>query len=229
MAHPLVSPHGQWMRDVISDAAVVRRVQGGESELFELLVRRHNQRLFRAVRSIALDDDEAEEALQQAYVNAWRALSSFDGRSSFITWMTRIALRTATALVGTRRRRREVEDLAASAQTMEPTSANPLTMEREDMRRLLETAIDKLPETYRVVFVLRAVQGLSTRAVASDLEISESTVKVRLFRARANLQVQLLRRAEELGALAETWSFDGDRCDRVAAGVFERIRSLPME
>src|SRR5262245_1862146 len=102
--HPLVQPRGEWMRDVLPDEEVVRRVCAGEGERFALLVRRHNPRLYRAVRALVRDDSDAEETLQLAYVRAWRRLETFDGRARFTTWLTRIALRTALEV--SRRRRR---------------------------------------------------------------------------------------------------------------------------
>src|SRR5262245_7823538 len=102
MTHPLVQPRGEWMRDVLSDEDVVRRVVAGETELFELLVRRHNQRLFRTIRAVVQNDDDAEEALQLAYVAAWRRLETFDGRARFTTWMTPIALHAAAEVARAR-------------------------------------------------------------------------------------------------------------------------------
>lgn len=233
MVHPLVQPRGHWMRDVISDEDVVSRVVGGEGELFELLVRRHNQRLFRVARSILADDGEAEEALQRAYVQAWRALDQFAGRASFLTWMTRITLRCAGRLARERRRRSVGEDAVffpPPAMRQGSLGAHPEALpesERGELRRTLEQAIDRLPESYRTVFVLRAVEGLSTAEVARDLELSESAVKVRLMRAREKLRANLSSRAQELGVLADAWSFAGERCNRITEAVFARLRRLP--
>src|SRR5262249_41812595 len=148
---------GQWMRDVLSDEEVVRRVVAGESELFELLVRRHNQRLFRTVRAIVQDDDDAEEALQLAYVAAWRRLETFDGRSRFTTWITPIAVRTAADVARARQRQVELAHSAASAFDGEPPSAAAAddAATASELGRLLERSIDALPEPYRLVFVLR--------------------------------------------------------------------------
>lgn len=225
MSHPLIQPRGQWMRDVITDEEVVARIQGGESVLFELLVRRHNQRLFRVVRSRVLDDDEAEEALQQAHVNAWRALGQFEGRSSFLTWITRIAIRSADALVAKRRRRSDVESLAAISEC-ESTDGNATQESRVELRRLIERAIDALPPKYRSVFVLREVEGLSTQETATDLELTESAVKIRLMRAREKMRDHLMSQAGDLDCVRTAWQFDGARCDRITAAVLEEIRGL---
>jgi len=223
--HPLVQPRGEWMRDVLPDEEVVRRVCAGEGELFELLVRRHNQRLYRAVRSLARDDHDAEEALQLAYVRAWRRLETFDGRARFTTWMTRIALRTALEVA---RRRRHEHDAARAleAADLELAGAAPEgATNRSELAHLLERSIDKLPRSVRLVFVLRVLEGLSTAEVARELELSEGAVRVRLMRARERLRHELLAHAEEAGALAGAWSIGGERCDRVVAGVFRAIAS----
>jgi RNA polymerase sigma-70 factor (ECF subfamily) len=226
VVHPLVQPRGQWMRDVLSDEEVARRVVAGESELFELLVRRHNQRLYRTVRAIVQDDDEAEEALQLAYVAAWRRLETFDGRARFTTWITQVATRTAADVARARQRQLELAQSAARAVEAEPPREPAADREAtsRELRRWLERSIDALPEPYRVVFVLRVLEGLTTAEVACDLDLTEVAVKVRLHRAREKLQADLLRSAESLGAVDATWAIAGERCDRITAGVFARMR-----
>ena len=221
MVHPLVDPRGRWMRDVLSDEQVVERVLAGERELFELLMRRHNRRLFRALRALLRDDDEAEEALQQAWIEVWRGLGGFAGRASFSTWATRIALRTAAH--ATRREQRLAEiargawlDAAPSARRVEPVDEDAA---RREVVSRIERAIDGLPEPYRVVLVLRAVEGLSTAEVAEALDLEEGAVKVRLHRARERLERDLLACAYGADLLAEAWAFDGRRCARVVARV----------
>jgi RNA polymerase sigma-70 factor, ECF subfamily len=208
------------MRDVLGDDLVVQRVVAGETELFELLVRRHNQRLFRIVRALTRRDDDAEEALQVAYVTAWRRLATFDGRASFVTWLTRIALRSALQIARSRRAP------AAAPRHDEPALADTTdqALARGELARLLERSIEALPEGARVVFVLRMVEGLSTEEVAQHLDLSESAVKVRLHRAREALRQGLLARAIECGAIDATWQIDGKRCDRIVARVFGGIR-----
>ncbi len=209
----------------LTDEEVVRRVLAGESELFELLMRRHNQRLFRTVRALVQDPNAAEEVLQRAYVAAWRGLAQFAGRSSFITWMTRIALRTAGALARSEQRALEIaEDSSdAAARDLEAESADA-PMDRKELADVLERAIDALPPSQRIVVVLRLVDGRSTAEVAEALDVTEETVKVRLHRARERLKEDLLATAEREGILARTWGFDGERCDRLVKGVFASMR-----
>lgn len=209
----------------LTDEEIVRRVLAGESELFELLMRRHNQRLFRTVRALVQDANAAEEVLQRAYVAAWRGLAQFAGRASFITWMTRIALRTAGALARSEQRALEIaEDSSnAAARDLEAESADG-PMDRKELADVLERAIDALPSSQRIVVVLRLVDGRSTAEVAEALDVTEETVKVRLHRARERLKEDLLTTAEREGILARTWGFDGERCDRLVKGVFAAMR-----
>lgn len=223
MSHPLVDPRGSWMRDVLTDEEVVARVVAGEGALFELLMRRHNQRLFRTVRALTRDDDAAEEVLQRAYVAAWQGLAAFEGRSSFATWITRIAWNMCGETAA--RERRATEITADLGRTVPHESgAADEDLSRTELRAVLESAIDALPQIYRVVFVMRAVEGMSTAEVARALELQESAVKVRLHRAREQLRTDLLARAERTGALADAWAFDGGRCDRLVACVFRAVQ-----
>jgi RNA polymerase sigma-70 factor (ECF subfamily) len=220
-------PDGRQVDTVLSDEEVVRRVVAGEPELFELLMRRHNQRLFRTVRGLVGDDAAAEEALQRAYVAAWRGLAQYAGRASFATWMTRIALRSAGEFARREQRKREVVEASADALPgaieAEPADAS---LSRKELAALLERAIDALPEPLRIVVVLRLVEGLGTAEVAEALDLSEANVKVRLHRAREHLKEDLIHVAEREGLFARTWAFDGARCDRMVGSVLRSIRAL---
>jgi RNA polymerase sigma-70 factor (ECF subfamily) len=222
----LPSPLGRLVASVPTDEEVVRRVLAGETELFELLMRRHNQRLFRTLRAQTGDDETAEEALHLAYVAAWRGLAQFAGRASFATWMTRIALRTAGGLARRERRSLEIaEDSASAAGVYEAESADA-ALSKKELALVLERAIDALPDPLRMVAVLRLVEGLSTTEVAEALEVSEANVKVRLHRARERLKEDLILVAEREGLFERTWAFDGGRCDRMVARVLGSIRGL---
>jgi RNA polymerase sigma-70 factor (ECF subfamily) len=212
----------------LADAEVVRRVRAGESALFEVLMRRYNQRLYRAARSIVKDEDEAEDVMQQAYVNAFQHLDQFAERASFATWLTRIAVHEA--LARRRRRGRAVEIESMSSDDGEPdvlTSRDPGPEEQaltSELRRALEAALDNLPPIYRMAFMLREVEGLGTRETAECLDTTEDVVKTRLHRARALLQRELLAQAGD-GA-REAFTFRAVRCDRVVAGVLGAIQPL---
>jgi len=227
---PNLSAAVRALAPVLSDEEVVRRVRAGETELFELLMRRHNQQLFRTVRAVLRDPEAAEEALHRAYVAAWRGLAQFEGRASFVSWMTRIALRTAGELVRGERRRLEIAEDSSRAGIHEPESEPAdAALSRQELAAALERAIQALPRRLRIVAVMRLVEGLSTLEVAEALELSEEAVKVRLHRARERLKEDLLVTAEREGVLARTWAFDGERCDRVVRRLFRAIRALAPE
>ena len=206
----------------LSDDEVVARVLGGETALFEILMRRHNERIYRAARAILRDDTEAEDVMQQAYVNAYTHLRQFDGRAQFATWLTRIAVHEALARARRRGRYESLED--SSVETFMPIQSGP-DPERQafaqELATLLESAVDRLADGYREVFMLRQVQGLTTSETAQVLDVSEDVVKTRLSRARAALQRDLLDQAGE--AAASAFTFGLSRCDRVVAGVMAQI------
>jgi RNA polymerase sigma-70 factor (ECF subfamily) len=216
-------------RSALPDDEVVRRVRAGETGLFEILMRRHNQRLFRVARAILRDDADAEDVMQQAYLNAYSHLEQFAGRASVATWLSRIAVHEAFARLR-RRRSAEVPTMSEPADEARPAlPARGPDPEQQllagEIRALLEAAIDALPEGYRCTFVLREVEGLDTADTAESLGISEELVKTRLHRARALLRDQLYRRA---GAqIASAFSFHLSRCDRVVSTVLGQIRPRP--
>lgn len=210
---------------LLSDEQVVTRVLAGQTALFEVLMRRHNERLYRTARAILRDENEAEDVMQQAYVNAYSHLRQFDGRSKFSTWLTRIAVHEALA----RARRRD------RYTTMDPDNPNPhqfpmsvdatpdperLAIARE-LGTFLESAIDRLPDGTREVFVLRQLEGMRTDEVAETLSVSEAVVKTRLSRARAALRRELFEHAGL--AESQTFRFLRPRCDRVVRAVLARI------
>lgn len=215
--------------EALTDEEVVKQIRAGESGLFEILIRRHNQRLYRVARAILRDEDEAEDVMQQAYVNAFSHLDQFAERARFSTWLTKIAVYEALARARRRGRVVEIDAMSETEGSQAPALHAPgPDPEREalmgELRRLLESAIDALPEAYRATFVLRDVEGLSTAEAAECLDLSEDTVKTRLHRARALLRKQLYRRAGIV--TAEAFSLHLSRCDRVVAGVLARL-NLP--
>lgn len=206
----------------LSDEEIVSRILEGETLLFEVLMRRHNQRLYRSARAIVCDDHEAEDVMQEAYVNAYSHLAQFDGRAKFSTWLTKIAVYEALARARRRGRDEPLDD--TSLETLMPTSTSPdperLAFGRE-LGALIESAVDKLGDGYRDVFMLRQVEGLSTAETADALGLSEDVVKTRFSRARSALQRDLLDRTDAVATTAFT--FGQARCDRVVASVLLRI------
>jgi RNA polymerase sigma-70 factor, ECF subfamily len=210
----------------LSDGELASRIAARDVAAVRLVTGRNNQRLFRAAWSILKDRSEAEEAVQDGYMKAFDAIESFAGRSSLSTWLTRIVVNEALS----RRSRAQARSRLLSQESVlvleeyrEKLMAGSVTQspERILMRRqiakLLETAIARLPDTFRPVFVLREIEGLSVEDTAEALQIPEETVKTRLFRARRRLQKEL--DPELCGALSETFPFAGADC----AAMTERL------
>ena len=216
--------------DELADEAIVDRVRAGDAGLYEILIRRHNQRLYRAIRAILRRDDDVEDVMQQVYVDAYQHLDQFRGTAKFSTWLTRIAVNRAIRIGHGTRRSLEIVTPDSTNHAIEHAAAPGLdpehTMYGHELQGILESLIDQLPDPFRVVFVLREVEGLSTAETAACLSINEDTVKTRLHRAKRLLRERLDRR---LGpAAGSVYRFHLTRCDRVVAGVMSALRcSLP--
>ena len=215
----------QW--NALTDEQVIAHVLAGQTALFEVIMRRHNERLYRVARAIVRDDSEAEDVMQQAYVNAYAHLRQFNGQATFATWLTRIA---ANEAIGRLRRRGRYQQWDPEDESSEPDAPSAPDPERQafagELHDLLEAAVDRLPNGCREAFVLRQIEGLSTAETAACLSVSEEAVKTRLSRARAALRRDLSQRA---GFSAhDVFSFHLSRCDRVVAAVFARIRPSEM-
>jgi len=212
-----------------SDSALLHRIAAGDSSAFERLMRRYNRRLYRVARSILRDDAEAEDALQDAYLQAYRAMKGFRAESSLATWLTRIVVNAA--LMRHRKAGRMAEIIELSAEPdMEERIAPPFSRQEEQperaalraqTRQLIEARIDALPAAFRTVFVLRALEELSVEETAATLGIPQATVRTRYFRARAMLREALSREIDF--ALEEAFAFDGARCDRIVGNVLRRL------
>ena len=219
----------------VDDSELVRRIGCHDDAAFASLMRRHNGALFRVARAILGSDADAEDALQETYLAAFRSLSQFRGQSKVSTWLTRIIINQALGQRRGLRRERVVVPFAhePADQQIDPLAESPETPEtaavRADMRRFLESKIDELPIAFRTVFMLREVSELSVEETALCLSIPEATVRTRLFRARGLLRESLAR---ELDLVAgDVFRFGGERCDRVVAQVLavvtgERRRDL---
>jgi RNA polymerase sigma-70 factor (ECF subfamily) len=214
----------------MSDEEIVARVLAGERALFELLMRRHNQQLFRVARAILRHDAEAEDAVQQAWISAYQRMDQFAGAARFSTWLTRITIHAALARLRRTHQRNEVawetpEQEERMSQVRSPSPDPEEQASGRELTALVERAIDDLPEIYRLVVMLRQVQQLSTAETAACLEVSEEVVKVRLHRGTAMLRDAMTARVDALAA--ETFAFLGARCDRIVAGVLAALAALP--
>ena len=218
------------------DASVVRRVLTGDRTAFALLMRRFNRRLYRLARAIVGDDAEAEDALQEAYLKAYRALSQFRGDSSVATWLSRLVVNECLGRLRRKARRENVIPMTPSpadgeleAVPSDEVGAPDAAADRAQMKVILERRIDALPEAFRAVFVLRSVEELSVEETADCLGIPAETVRSRHFRAKSLLREALAREIDI--AERSLWEFAGARCDRIVArvlaGLAERVGFEP--
>ncbi len=215
---------------IASDAALTDLARKGHAAAFELIMRRHNRLLFRAVRGVLDSDADAQDAVQEAWLNAFQRLSTFRGEARLATWLTRIALNVALDL---RRSRRAAatEPLGDHVSQSADESLMPFSIpeqegpesaaQRAQLRTLLERAIDRLPPMYRSVFMLRAVQEMSVEDTACALDVSADVVKTRFLRARALLRDAIGAQIE--GDIPQTFAFDGARCDAVVGHVLAEL------
>lgn len=210
-----------------TDEHIVTRVLQGEVLLFEVLMRRHNQRIYRAIRSILRDDSECEDLMQETYLRAFEHLAQFEGRAKFSTWLTRIAVNESIKRSIARGKLDPLEDddPEGNPQAMlasdDNTSSPEINATRGELAALLEDSILSLPPAYRTVIMLRDIEEMSTTDTAEVLAITGSNVKVRLHRAHELLRTELVTRAGAAGPHAFT--FPATRCNRVVDAVFQRL------
>jgi RNA polymerase sigma-70 factor (ECF subfamily) len=215
----------------LTDLELAQRIASGDKRAFELLMRRHNQILYRTARSILRDDAEAEDAAQEAWLLAYRAIGNFRGDAKLSTWLVRIVVNEAISRG--RKRSRGAEVIQLSGETQEDGGAVEENVNRTlpeqpehaarraQTRKLLEAKIDELPDAFRTVFVLRALEELSVEESAVALGIPDATVRSRFFRARGLLREALSKEIDL--AYGDAFAFAGARCDRIVAGVLARL------
>lgn len=209
----------------LSDLEVITAVLAGDRGRFALLVRRHNQTMFRACRAVLRNDADAEDALQAAWINIFRALKSFRADAAFRSWATRIAVNEASSRLRSHRRFSEVP----MEESVKDDAAGPdHAVFTQQLGRLLEREIDALPEGLRAVIVLRDVIELDTAETAACLGIEMENVRVRLHRARQTLSQRLAPSPGDVAAMPDVWRFDGDRCARVLAYVMANLEPSCM-
>jgi len=209
---------------------LLRHAQGGDREAFRAIMQKHNQRLFRVARAVVNNDDEAEDILQDAYLKAFAAIALFRGESGLNTWLTTITLNEARGRLRRRRPGESLEVMEANGDRIIPFPgmaeiADPeAEAVRSETRRLLERAIDGLTDEFRIVFMLREVEGLSVEETAAQLDINPQTVRTRLFRARQSLRQSLVSTLSS--GMDDVFPFLGARCSRIADRVLERLSVL---
>jgi len=220
----------------VDDLTLMQRAAAGDMHAFDALMQRHNQRLYRAARGILRNEADAEEAVQEAWLKAYRHLHDFQGKAAPLTWLTRITINEAL-MCQRRNKSRDgiIQPVESDAQMdhliemqgdfmnrLNPAQPDQLAF-RTELRRLIEARIDELPDRYRTVFMLRGVEGLSFAEVAATLDLPQATVRVRYMRARRLLH-KALQQDIDLSA-GNAFSFAGERCDRIVAGVHARLRA----
>lgn len=217
-------------RQEVDDASLAARVLAGDCTAFELLMRRHNRRLYRLARSMLRNAADAEEALQDAYLCAYQSMAGFRGDASLATWLSRVLVNQCLARLRKQARRDNIvpmvglggpDEQEAPAMAADDRETPDRALVRSELRAVLERKLDELPEAFRTVFVLRSVEELSVEEVARTLELPEATVRSRHFRARSMLRESL---AQDLDlAERDVFSFDGERCDRIVRGVLGQL------
>ncbi|HTQ07484.1 MAG TPA: RNA polymerase sigma factor [Polyangiaceae bacterium] len=211
-----------------SEAELVALLLTGDRDAFELLMRKNNQRLFRVARSIVLEDAEAEDVVQTAYLAAFRGVATFAGRSSVATWLTRIVINEALARRRERLRYGRFASAYDLADELSDRASNPEDKASlQELTRLTESALDGLPANYRLVLMLRQVEGLSGEETAASLGVTEEVVRVRLHRARAMLRDKLVGFDPNASSL-RAFGFGGERCNRIVDRVLTRT-TVPAE
>lgn len=207
-----------------TDESLVTRARAGDSAAFELLMRRHNQRVFRVVRSVLRDTDDIEDVIQQAYMQAFLHLDQFGGNARWSTWLCRIAINEALARLRQRGRFVSIEAVSeeAMANLSKGSGGDPeRTASGREFSKMVEQAIDELPDIYRSVLILREVEGMTTEETASVLDVQTDVIKTRLHRARASLRDAIEGRIGE--QMQSSYTFGNERCDRVVAAVLARL------
>jgi RNA polymerase sigma-70 factor, ECF subfamily len=224
-----------------TDQEIVTRVRAGDTGLYEIIMRRYNQRLYRVTRAILRDESEAEDVIQDAYVRAYQHLDQFAGLAPFSIWLTRIAVHEALRRLQQRKRSQQFEETGQDEDgfmnSSRTSTADAVIAETSpdpeqraaiaELGKLLEEAVLDLPAPYRTVIMLRDIEELSTAETATALELTEENVKVRLHRGRALMRDHLFARVGP--SCKSAFPFMGADCDRVVLGVFGRLRELISE
>ena len=227
-----VQPEPFFPPDANDESRLAARIARHDHAAFEALMRRHNGKLFRVARAILRDDGEAEDALQDAYVDAYRHIGDFRGGSQLVTWLTRIVINHSLMRLRRQKRDRVVVPIDRRGDDRElpeidvrdRRSESPSdALLRGEIRRILERRIDELPVAFRTVFVMRDVEDMTVQETADCLSIPSATVRTRLFRARALLRQALERDIDT--ATLDVFGFAGARCDRIVAAVLRRLQS----
>jgi RNA polymerase sigma factor (sigma-70 family) len=226
--HTAMTDTAALLPEADDEPSLVRRIASGDRTAFEKVMRHYNRRLYRIARSMLPDDSEAEDALQEAYLQIYKSIGAFKGDAALSTWMTRIVANECLGRLRRDARRQNVVKFVSAStevdvETLTSETSDPPddAIGRTQMRALLERKLDELPESFRVVFVLRSVEEMSVEDTALCLNLPEATVRSRHFRARSLLRESLARDIDI--AERDVFVFGGSHCDRIVARVLERL------
>ncbi|MDR8389951.1 RNA polymerase sigma factor [Aliifodinibius sp. S!AR15-10] len=207
----------------LTDSEIVKKIIGGRSQLFEVLMRRYNQRLFRVQRSYISDEEAIKDTLQITYMKVYENLNSFRGEAQFSTWITRIAINEALKYLNKQKRYSNLQlvnsDMAINEYMVNEKNTPENDTIQKDFKNLLEKVISNLPPKYRSVYLMREIEQMDTKETAECLELTQSNVKVRLHRAKQMLQEEIERKVSD----TEIFNFLGERCDRLVFSVMQLI------
>lgn len=204
----------------LGDDEVIQRILSGEKAWFEILIRRYNQTLYRVIRGYNVPEDDIEDIMQEAYLRAYERLDQFRGKSAFSTWLIRIGINETLQL---KRKAKQVilneDNHELTSKLKQLTDTQPMKSTSSDARAMIGKVLDRIPEKYKIVYVLHELEGLDHEEIAQCLDISQSNVKVRLFRARKMLKDELL----SLSVDKSMFEFGNTRCDTIVSRVMQRI------
>lgn len=224
----MIDGHALTLPAASDDCALAQAIALGDQAAFANLMRRHNRRLYRLARTVLRQAQEAEDALQEAYLQAYRSMKDFRGEASLGTWLCRLLLNECLGRVRRQQRRQSILPITAnrSEEALDTVSNDELDRPdreaaRAQMRDLLEAKVDELPESFRVIFVLRSVEDMSVEEIARCLELPEATVRTRHFRARSLLRDSLARQIDL--AEGDLYDFGGAHCQAIVARVLQRL------
>jgi RNA polymerase sigma factor (sigma-70 family) len=223
-----LAPGAPAASQAIDDRMLATRIAGGDRSAFEMLMRRYNRRLYRLARTSLRDDSDAKDALQDAYLCAYRCIGQFRGESALSTWLSRLVLNECNARLRRSSRRESIVSIVSAERNVEvcskvaaPGESPDHSLARAQMRSVLERKVGELPEIFRLVFVMRSIEELSIQEVSGILSIPEETVRSRHFRAKGMLRESLAKEIDL--AEGDIFQFGGVHCDEVVGRVLARL------
>lgn len=204
-----------------TDLELIEKIKRGEKEFYELIVKKYNQRLYRITRAMIVNESEIEDIMQDTFLKAYQYLHQFEGKSEFSTWLIRILINQANGVLNKKKKFAGEEERKNAFSKMESSNNPEQSIMNNELKRFLEQAIDALPEKYKIVYMMREVEALSSKKIANSLDLTEENVRIRLYRAKTLLKDSLYQKSK--GDI-ELFRFMNDRCDRITRKVMSQIQ-----